>query len=260
MQIHALASSISDNFLFIVEDGADVLLIDPFDADQVISWVRERSPERVRILNTHWHPDHVGGNARVVEALGCEIIAPGHGSMVEIPADARVSEGDEVRVGDTTFTVRYAPGHTDDHIVLHTAGHLVSGDVYFVAGAGHCKAGGDVGEHFRTFAERLADIPDDTTFYAGHDYSESNLRFCLSVEPENQGAQQLLADIEGHRREDGPVLTTLGRERTYNPFHRSGDADLQAHLREKYAEQWQNAEGSDAERAFRVVRGLRDSW
>lgn len=254
MEIRALASTISDNFFYLVLDDGDALLIDPFDARLAIETVRDLAPDRVRVFTTHGHPDHCGGNAMVKEALGCEVIASAHASMFPVEADRQLRDGDELTVGATTWQVRWAPGHTDGHLALHHEGHLISGDVYFVGGSGHCKFGGDPDELYRTFAERLADVPDDTTFYPGHDYAARNLEFCLSVEPDNAGAAAFATRLEGHTRADGPVLTTLGHERSYNPFHRAGDPELQQRLRDL------ELDVTDARTAFKAVRALRDRF
>lgn len=259
MRIHTRKSNVSDNLLFVLEEDGDMILVDPYDSAQMIDFVRSRSPARVRILTTHGHPDHVGGNAAVKEALGCEVLASKHGDTFHVESDAQVGDGDVVTIGQTELQIRHAPGHTDGHIVAYTDGHLVSGDVYFVGGAGNCRFGGDPAELHRTYSKRLVDLPDDTTFYPGHDYAEKNFEFCLMVEPDNEQAQERLDELRAQSSSE-PTLTTLGEERAYNPFHRTGESDLQRHLKDAYGSEWKAASGSDSERAFRVLRGLRDSF
>lgn len=252
MQIEWIASTISDNFFYLVHDAGEGLLVDPFDARAGVAAVRAAGLERVRVFTTHGHPDHAGGNARVKEELGCEVIASEHASVFRVDADTYVREGDTLQVGAVRFEIRHAPGHTDGHVVAYTPGHLLSGDVYFVGGAGHCKFGGDPDALYRTFAERLADLPDDTMFYPGHDYAEKNARFCLSIEPENAGAHALLAAAQSRSRADGPLLKTLGEERAYNPFHRTGEGALIERLAAL------DTGAHDARSAFVATRALRD--
>ena len=252
MRIDWIASTISDNFFYLVRDGDAGLLVDPFDARAALAAVEAHGLRDVRVFTTHGHPDHAGGNGAVKDALGCEVIAADHASTFRVDADTYVRDGDTLTVGETRFELRFAPGHTDGHIVAYTPGHLISGDVFFVGGAGHCKFGGDANELYRTFHERLSDLPDETIFYPGHDYAEKNARFCLSVEPGNAGAAALLSEAQGRTREDGPLLKTLGAERAYNPFFRPTDAGLLARLGAL------ETGAHDPRSAFVAVRALRD--
>lgn len=254
MEIAALASTISDNFFYLVVDGDEGLLVDPFDAPVAIDAVRARSLERVRIFTTHGHPDHCAGNAEVVRALGCEVLASGHAEQFRVEADTYLRDGDTLEVGGARFTMYWAPGHTDGHLVAVTDGHAISGDVYFVGGCGHCRFGGDVDALYETFAQRLVGLPDATMFYPGHDYAAHNLAFCLSIEPDHAVAQSLAARAKTHGREDGPFLLTLGDERSYNPFHRTEDPALQARLRAL------GHEVVDGRSAFKTLRALRDAF
>lgn len=259
MRITPLASTFTDNWMYLVVDGDQAMLVDPIDADVAVAAARDSGAREVFVFCTHGHPDHVGGNASVKAALGCPVVGSSHSTRFAQPYDRFLSHGDTLSVGDTTFDIIHAPGHVDGHIVAHTPGHLISGDVYFVGGAGHCKLGGEPGELHRTFTERLAAIPDDTVFYPGHDYAQRNLAFCLDVEPHNAGAAERQARWSAHTRADGPVLTTLGEERAYNPFHRTKDPVLQSHLFGRYPNR--EAKVADpSERAFRIVRGLRDTY
>lgn len=259
MKIHPIASTVSDNWFYLVTDGPDAMLVDPIDAKAAVAAYEASGAENVFVFTTHGHPDHVGGNDEVKKALGCEIVGSAHGSLFPKNYDRTVSEGDTLTVGGTTFELIHAPGHTDGHLVAYTPGHLISGDIYFVGGSGHCKWGGEPGELHRTFTQRLAHIPDDTNFYPGHDYAQHNLAFCIEIEPNNAEAKAFADKIRQHTRDDGPVLTTLGHERSYNPFHRSEEPALQAYLFETHPNR-DAATTDPGERTFRIVRGLRDHY
>ena len=257
MQITTLTSTVSDNFFYAIEDEGDLLLIDPVDAELALRHAHQLQPRRVRVLATHGHPDHVMGNDRVKGALDCEVLASGHARTFPVPCDVALSDGDVVQVGASRWRVRHAPGHTDGHLVLQHPGHLISGDVFFVGGTGHCKFGGNPTVLYRTYHQTLRDVPDETIFYPGHDYAARNMEFCLSVEPDNAGALALKERIRSWTREDGPFLTTLGHERSYNPFHRVDEPTLQQRMRDEHPQLWP-ADVTDAEATFRVLRALRD--
>lgn len=259
MRVQPLASTTTDNFMYLVIDEDEGLLVDPVDAPTAIRAVREAGLSTVRVLTTHGHPDHAGGNAAVRAALGCEVLASAHATTFPVEADRELSDGDRLQVGATTWDIVHAPGHTEGHIVAWHPGHLLSGDVLFVGGAGNCRFGGDPGHLYETFTRRLAAIPDETTFYPGHDYAVRNLQFALEIEPDNAQARQRLDAATRRSRADGPVLTTLGEERAYNPFHRTAEPRLQARLFERYPDL--DPERPDpGERAFRILRRLRDAF
>lgn len=263
MQIHALASKVSDNWFYAIESDRDILLVDPIDAATAVDFVRSKKPTRVRIFNTHGHPDHIGGNDDVVEALSCDVIASRHPDIFDPPAQQRVGEGDSVVVGNSTWQALHAPGHTAGHIVLYHPGHLICGDVFFIGGAGNCRFGGDPGELYATFHERLVSLPDDTKLYPGHDYAVRNLEFCLEVEATNAEAarrkEEAIAFYDGQPRR-APYLTTLGEEKSYNPFHRVHEPALQETLRTRFADHWPADDAHAPRAAFKALRATRDTF
>lgn len=263
MHITPLASTLSDNWFYAIEDDGDLLLIDPIDAQVAIAHVRGRAPKRVRILNTHGHPDHIGGNDAVVEALGCEVIASGHPDIANPPAQHHVKHGDTVTVGTSDWNVLHAPGHTMGHIALHHPGHLISGDVLFVGGVGNCRFGGDPDVLFETVSETIAALPADTLFYPGHDYALRNFEFCASVEPENTHVLSLIDRVKAHHGNDprrAPYLHTLGEERAYNPFMRTHDSGLQQTLKSSLSKAWPSGTSDPSRAAFKALRAQRDSF
>lgn len=263
MKVTPIASTVSDNWFYAIEHEGDMLLIDPIDAQKAIDYVQQHTPTRVRIFSTHGHPDHIGGNDEVVRAIGAQVIASGHSDIFDTPADTRVVDGDVIAVGQTMWNVYHAPGHTNGHLVLHHPGHLISGDVYFAGGIGHCRFGGDPTELYRTVTERLAHLPNDTTFYPGHDYTVRNLEFCLEVDPSNTSATVFKEKAEafyGANPRRAPFLLTLGEERAYNPFHRVKNAAVQQTVHAQLAGFWPEDVDNPAEAAFRALRARRDRF
>lgn len=273
MSVETIASSVSDNFFYaVVDPGGRAALIDPVDAEVAVARVRDAGWELEWVINTHWHPDHVAGNAGVLEAFpDAQVVGPA-GDRERIDAqfagearggvEVEMRGGELLRVGELTLDVLDTPGHTAGHVSLRCGNHLFSGDVIFSGGAGHCRAGGDVGVHYATFTQVLAALPDATIFYPGHDYTARNCEFILSIEPEHREARAVLeqAKAMGPRER---FESTLGQERTYNPFLRCADAGLRQALSSRYGEALEAARAqaqSEDEAVFRCLRALRDRW
>jgi len=151
------------------------------------------------------------------------------------------------------------PGHTMCHICLrsHTdQPALFSGDTLFNAGAGNCHNGGDPGELYTTFSRQLAALPADTLIYPGHDYIETNLKFTLSREPDNDSARERLARVAGHDPATSAV-TTIEEEKRFNTFFRLDSPGVIAKLRESYPDL---PDRPDPRTVFLKLRELRNSW
>lgn len=260
MKVIPVASTVSDNFMYLVVDEDFCLLVDPVDAETAVAAARATGATSFEVLTTHGHPDHAGGNAAVKAALDCTVMGPEPEPGFDWEYDRTLEAEERVAIGSGHGIIVLVPGHTPGHIALLVGmEHLISGDVIFVGGAGNCRFGGDPGVLFQTYRDEVPKGPDSLTFYPGHDYAKRNWEFILSVEPQNAEAARLLKEHADHSREDGPLLHTLGQERAYNPFMRTADEALQAHLFEKYPEIEADVE-DPAERAFRLLRSLRDQF
>jgi hydroxyacylglutathione hydrolase len=259
MQVIPVASTISDNFMYLAVADDECILIDPVDAPVAISAARATGATKFRVFTTHGHPDHAGGNAAVKEALGCQVLGP-EDDVGDWEYDKIVADGKHLSLAREYAAVLHLPGHTPGHLaLLFGREHIFIGDVLFVGGVGNCRFGGDPGTLFRTIVDELPKAVDELIFHCGHDYAQRNWEFILSVEPGNARAAELLEQYQGHTRADGPITHTIGEERAYNPFIRVEDEDLQTHLFERYPDR--ETDTSDpAERAFRILRGLRDEF
>ena len=219
--VHQFAC-LDDNYGYLVKDDASGLAaaIDTPDADAVLKAVKDTGWTLALILNTHWHPDHAGGNAAVKAATGCEIVGPQEVTRIA-PLDRRVGEGDEVKLGETLFRVIDTGGHTLGHISYYDAKDqtVFVGDTLFALGCGRLFEG--TAEQMWTSLSKLAALPDDTRVYCAHEYTASNARFALSVDHDpalKTRADQIFAARE---RGEWTVPTTIGAEKATNPFLRA---------------------------------------
>jgi hydroxyacylglutathione hydrolase len=223
---------LADNYVWLLHDDAsgETVAIDPAVAEPVLEAAAARGWTIGQIWNTHWHGDHVGGNAAIKAATGCRISGPAAEAAKIGTLDVQLDEGDEVRIGAHVAQVLAVPAHTAGHIAYHLADDAVIfvGDTLFAMGCGRLFEG-TAGQMFANMA-RLSALPDDTTVYCAHEYTLSNGRFALTVEPDNRALRDRVAAVEAMRaRGEATVPTSIGAERATNIFMRARDvAELAA--------------------------------
>ena len=225
---------LNDNYVWLMHDGAsgETVVIDPAVAEPVLTAAAERGWPISQIWNTHWHPDHIGGNAEIKAATGCLITGPG-AEYAKIPTlDRLVGEGDYVAIGAHAAKVMAVPAHTAGHIAYHLAEEeiIFVGDTLFAMGCGRLFEG-TAAQMFNNMA-RFAALPDDTAVYCAHEYTQSNGRFALVAEPDNAAIRQRMDDVDAARAAGkATVPTSIGLERRTNVFMRAGDVETLASLR-----------------------------
>jgi hydroxyacylglutathione hydrolase len=213
---------LSDNYGFLVRDDAtgETACIDTPDAAAILREVKKTGWRLTRIFNTHWHPDHAGGNAEVQAATGAVIYGPGEVRRAG-PLDHEVGDGDVVVLGETRFEVLATGGHTLGHITYHAPAEGIAfvGDTMFTMGCGRLFEG--TPEQMWTSLSKIAALPADTRVYSAHEYTLANARFALSVD--DDAAVKARADAVTEKRERGEwtVPTTIAEERATNPFLRA---------------------------------------
>jgi hydroxyacylglutathione hydrolase len=223
---------LSDNYGFLVRDDATgkVATIDTPDADAILAEAGKLGWSIDLILNTHWHPDHAGGNAAIKAATGATIIGPNEVTRIA-PLDRPVSGGDTVMLGETAFAVIDSGGHTLGHIAYHDAADGVAfvGDTLFALGCGRLFEG--TAEQMWDSLSRLTTLPDDTKVYCAHEYTASNARFALSLEHDAALTARADAVFAARERGEATVPTTIGLEKATNPFLLAGNAERFAAVR-----------------------------
>lgn len=223
---------LSDNYGFLARDEATgaTAAIDTPDADAILRELDRLGWTLTHILNTHWHPDHTGGNAALKAATGAQIIGPAEVTKAA-PLDREVAGGDVVDLGETRLSVIETGGHTLGHIAYHDAADRIAfvGDTLFALGCGRLFEG--TAEQMWTSLSRLAALPDDTTVYCAHEYTAANARFALSVDAGPALAARAAEVFAARERGEPTVPTTIGAEKATNPFLRAGDAQAFAAVR-----------------------------
>ena len=248
------------NYLIACPQTGEALAVDPLDHRKCLAVATRMGWEITQILNTHEHGDHTGGNKAMIAATGAKLLAHAN-ARDRIPGmDRGLEAGDVVRVGRSVeLEALDTPGHTMSHVCLlsHTdTPALFCGDTLFNAGAGNCHNGGHPNELYETFVNQLAQLPDATLIYPGHDYIANNLNFTLDREPDNHRAQQLLGEVSD--QDPGAALvSTLALEKEINTFFRLHSPTVIARLREAFSDL---PEKPDARTVFLKLRELRNSW
>jgi hydroxyacylglutathione hydrolase len=219
---------LSDNYVWLVHepDSGETMVVDPAVAEPVLAEAAARGWTITAIWNTHWHPDHTGGNAAIKEATGCTIIGP-EAERDRIPTlDVLVKEGDVVRLGAVEAQVIDVPAHTAGHIAYHFATEQAAfvGDTLFAMGCGRLFEG--TAAQMYSNMRKLEALGDDTHIYCAHEYTQSNGRFALTVEPDNAALVARMAAVNTARERGEPTVpTTIALEKATNPFMRAASVE-----------------------------------
>ena len=215
---------LADNYAWLVKEigSGAMALVDPADAKACIAAVERAGGRLDLILLTHHHADHVAGTDEVRARFGCPVVGAAADVRRLPKLDQAVREGDQVTLGAVQAEVIDTPGHTRGHIAYHFAdgGVLLCGDTLFSLGCGRLLEGTPA-EMFASL-KKLAALPAETQVCCGHEYTEANARFAITVEPNNPDLQARAAEVKRLRAAGQPTVpSTIGSERAANPFLRA---------------------------------------
>lgn len=230
----ALFPCLSDNYGLLIHDrdSGETAAIDTPEVAKIEAACAERRWTLTQIWNTHHHHDHTGGNLALKEKHGLTITGPDQ-IQGRIPGlDKGVSGGDVFKFGAHEVQVIFTPGHTVDHVIYYVpdAKAAFVGDTIFVLGCGRLFEGSPE-DMFGSMAA-IAALPEDTQLYCAHEYTLSNARFAVTVEPDNQALLDYVEKAKKLREDDIPTVpTTVAMEKAINPFMRAETASRLGEIR-----------------------------
>lgn len=245
---------LQDNYGFLILDEATqmVATIDSPDADEIINKAKSLNLKINQVWNTHWHPDHAGGNTKIKEEFGASIFAPKEVAAHGFACDEIIEPGQSIFLGQSEANVIDVSGHTMGHIAFSFAADKKAfvGDAMFVLGCGRLFEG-TATQAFRGL-NRLLELPDETKVYCAHEYSLANAKFCESLALSNPDLKGRIAQIKQMRENGLPTVpTTIGEERLSNPFVLADKENLVKEL---------GLLGKSDEEVFAFVRAAKDKF
>lgn len=224
-----LVPLLRDNYGYLIREPESGLvgIVDPSEAGPVLDMAESLDWKITHILNTHHHPDHTGGNREIKRATGATVVGPKPDESRIPDIDVALDDGDTYDFGKARAEVIFVPGHTRGHIAFYfpDSKAVFSGDTLFLMGCGRLFEGSP--EQMWRSLSRLRELPEDTRVYCGHEYTQANARFALSVEPENKALQERARRVDDLRAERKPTVPgIMADERATNPFLRADEPAL----------------------------------
>ena len=250
LEIHQFPC-LSDNYGFLVHDpdSGETAAIDTPDAEEYLRQAKAKGWTISHIWNTHWHPDHAGGNKAIIEVTGAQVLAPKEVEKLS-PIDTLVSHGDIIRLGKHEARVIDVSGHTNGHVAFHfpADGIAFVGDSVFALGCGRMFEGEPA--QFWDSLERIRQLPAETTLYCAHEYTQANAKFALHADPDNPELAAYAQEVDAKRARGEPTVpTSLARELGTNPFLRADTPEMKA--------RWG---GDKPAKTFAALRAAKDSF
>ena len=220
---------LSDNYAYLVQSGEFCAVVDPSEPGPVNVALAKRGWTLTHILNTHHHLDHTGGNLALKEETGAQVVGPGK-DAARIPGiDIGVDEASGWAFDGRKVQVLEVPAHTRGAITFVIDGNAFTGDTLFTLGCGRLFEGDP--QTMWTSLSKLMTLPDDTRIWCGHEYTQSNGRFALTLEPGNGVLKRRMDDVNAARAAGkATVPSTMGLEKATNPFLRPDSGEIRKSL------------------------------
>lgn len=240
----AIVPCLSDNYAYLVKSGDFCAVVDPSEAAPVRAALKARGWRLTHILNTHHHPDHCGGNLELKAETGAKVVGPGK-DAARIPGiDVGVTEESGWEFDGRMVQVLEVPAHTRGAITFVIDGNAFTGDTLFSLGCGRLFEG-DAAMMWNSLS-KLMTLPDSTQVYCGHEYTQSNGRFALTLEPDNAALQKRMEQVDALRAAGTPTVPVdMGTEKATNPFLRPDAPQIRKSL---------GMESADTVSAFHEIR------
>ena len=242
-----------DNYIWLMRKGRSAVVVDPGDAVPVLEVLEREGLMLTAILITHHHADHQGGIAALLLQYPADVFGPAAESITALTHPLFGGESIRLDSIEADFKVFAVPGHTLGHLAYLGDGRLFCGDTLFGAGCGRLFEGSPAQMH--DSLTRLAALPGETAVYCAHEYTEANLRFALTVEPENRNLRERVDEVAVERAVGlATIPTTIQLERATNPFLRCGSHDVIKTVRDR------GEDASDSLAVFTALRKWRNSF
>ena len=239
-----------DNYIWMIQNGNHVAVVDPGDAAPVISTLQKENLTLDAILITHHHNDHIGGVQNLLKEFQTQVFAPANESF-DFPHQP-VHENDLIQLPNLrlNLSVLDIPGHTIGHVAYYGLNHLFCGDTLFGGGCGRLFEG--TYEQLFNSLQKLAALPGETLVYCAHEYTEQNLRFAIQVDSENPALIDRIAFTKKIRASNTPSLpSSIGLEKTTNPFLRCDNQMIASTL---------ELQAPDTITVFKTLRNMRNNF
>jgi hydroxyacylglutathione hydrolase len=241
---------LSDNYAYLVKSGDQCAVVDPSEAAPVKAALARKGWRLTHILNTHHHLDHCGGNLDLKRETGATIVGPAK-DAARIPGiDLGVDEASGWEFDGRKVRVLEVPAHTRGAITFVIDGNAFTGDTLFLMGCGRLFEGDP--QMMWTSLSKLMTLPDETKIFCGHEYTQSNGRFALTLEPGNQALQKRMEDVQAARAAGQPTVpATISLEKQTNPFLRPDSPEIRKSL---------GMEDANTVAAFGEIRARKDRF
>mgnify|MGYP001242106588 CR=1 FL=1 len=245
---------LSDNYSYLIKDKKTNLVgvVDPSEFSPIDLKISKTYKKLDFILNTHHHSDHVGGNMDLKKKYNSKIVCSSYDEKRIPGADIKKVDDDKFSLGETNFTVIHIPGHTIGHVAFYSekANIVFTGDTLFSLGCGRIFEG--TFEQMFKSLEKIKNLPKNTMMYCGHEYTNKNGEFCISIDRENIKLKKRIEDVKNRIQKKLPTLPiTLGEELETNIFLRCDDKKIKNNLK---------MDNSSKLEVFTKLRNLKDKF